>query len=304
VIQALEGNPWSDPDKGLVEINGKVITQGEFYHRVLRQFGTAKLLAGVIAQEIVLQEAQNRGIVVSEKEVEDKVDEIIFAEQRRAGGAEALAAEYAKVGVTLSEIRRDHVREVETQLLLSKLVRSLRTVNADVLREYYKTTYANTRYQTRHIAYSFQPEPGHTEMDRDRRMREAYDKAARAADRIRRGADFATLAQAESEDRMTAERGGELPPVPNDERVPPYMREAFSLSPGEVSDPIENPMGAYHVFQVRAIIPSESFVDCERKMEREILEREPTEEEVGGALIQLRKDADVRMLEVRNDPKS
>jgi len=295
VIEAVEGEPWSDPDKVLVEINGKPITQGEFYHRVLRQFGTAKLLAGVIAQEIVLQEAKKSGIVVSEKEVEEKVDEILAVEERRAGGAQALASEYAKVGVTLPEVRRDHFREVETQLLLSKLVRSLRTVNAEVLREYYKQTYSNTRYQTRHIAYSFRPEPGQTEMDRERLMREAYNKAARAADRIRRGADFATLAQAESEDRMTAERGGELPPVPNDERVPQYMREVFALSPGEVSDPIENPMGGYHVFQVTAVVPSESFVDCEEKMEREIFEREPTEEEVGSALIQLRKAADVRM---------
>ena len=304
VAEVLEEEPWSAPERVLVEINGKPLTQGDFYRRVLRQFGTAKLLAGVVAQEIVLQEAKTRGIVVTAREVEEKVDEILFAEERRAGGAESLASEYAKVGVTLSEVRRDHFREVETQLLLSKLVRSLRTVNPEVLREYYKQTYANTRYQTRHIAYSFRPEPGQTEMDRDRLMREAYNKAARAADRIRRGADFATLAQAESEDQMTAETGGELPPVPNDERVPPYMREVFALSPGEVSDPIENPMGGYHVFQVTAIVPSESFVDCEGKMEREIFEREPTEDEVGTALIQLRKAADVRMSGVRDDPKS
>jgi len=300
-VEAVEEEPWDDPDRVIAVVNEKPITQGEFYRRVLRQFGTAKLLAGVVTQEVVLQEAAKRGLQATREEIEAKVDEILAEEERRAGGVEALAGEYAKIGVTLAEVRRDHAREIETQILLSKLVRSLRKVNEDLLREYYKQTYANARYRTRHIAYSFLPREGQSEADRDRLKLEAYTKAARAADRIRKGADFAGIARAESDDAFTAGRGGEMPPVQED-RLPEYMRKVLSLPVNEVSDPIENPGGGYHVFQVTGVIPSESFVDCKERIREEILTQEPTDAEVGSVLMALRKEADVRILASPREP--
>ncbi len=295
-MAALKGDPWLDPDRTVAEVNGKTITQGDFYRRVLQQFGTLRFLTGLITQEVVLQQAEKRGVHVTPEEIDRKVTEILEDEEQRAGGREKLARQYQELGLTFEEARQDRAREVESQLVLEKLVKSLRTVNDDVLREYYKVTYGHTRYATRHIAYSFRPQPGQSEEDAPRLKLEAQSRATRAADSIRKGSDFAAIARAESQDTVTAPRGGDLGAIFDDPKVvPEFMRAVFKLGVNDVSDPVENPNGGYHVFQVTAILPEESFVDCKSKMLREIQERPPSEEEVRDVLLKLRSGADVRV---------
>ncbi|HVR76352.1 MAG TPA: peptidylprolyl isomerase, partial [Planctomycetota bacterium] len=269
-----------------------------FVERILRQFGTAKVLAGVISQEIAFQEAERRGIVAPRAEIDARVDEVMLAEEAEAGGRENLEREYARLGLTLADVRRDHEQQIEPQIILSRLVASLRKVDDAALREYYQQTFAHTRYQTRHIAYSFRPRQGQTDEDVGRLKLEAIHKANRAADRIREGADFATIARAESEDTVTASYGGELGAIhEGSPGSPEFMKIVFKLRDGEVSDPVENPHGGYHVFQVTNVLPSESYVDCKEKIRREIQEREPTMDEVKAALMGLRERADVRLLD-------
>ncbi len=294
-VKALAEEPWSDPTRVIVEVNGKPITQGELYRRILRQLGTRKALEGVVTQEIVLQEASRRGIKVTPDEVDRKIDDVVLEEERQAGGRANLERQYEDAGLTMAEAREDHRHEVESQLLLAKVVKALRNVDDNVLTEYYKATYAKARHATRHIAFSFRPDPSRPDEDPNQLKLEAHSKAARAADRIRKGADFAALARAESDDTVTAARGGELGAISNDSKmVPEFMRGVFKLGVLEVSDPVENPVGGYHVFQVTAILPGESFADCKEKMRREILEREPSLEEVRAALLALRKEAQTR----------
>jgi hypothetical protein len=71
------------------------------------------------------------------------------------------------------------------------------------------------------------------------------------------------------------------------------MRVIFKLAANEISDPVENPQGGYHVFQVTAILPGQSFVDVKEKMREEILNREPTVDEITRALDTMRKRAEV-----------
>jgi len=302
-LHALGSNPWEDPDRVVATVNGRSITQGEFYRRFLKQFGLRRFLEGLLAEEIVSQEALKRNIVVTPEEVDRHVTEALKEEERQAGGREAFEKQLNEFNLTLDDVRKERSRDAEARLLVSKLVKSLRAVNDEVLREYYKGTYANTRYATRHIAYSFRPQPGHTEADLPRLKMEAHNRAARAADRARKGADFAAMARAESEDTYTASRGGDLGAIPNDPRVPEYMRVVFNLAAGEVSDPVENPQGGYHVFQVTAILPGESFVDCKEKMQSEILEGEPAEDEIRAVLQKLRSQAEVALYPGTEDVK-
>ena len=295
-IEGLKSDPWGDPERIVAEVNGRQITQRDFYLRALEQFGTHRFLTGFITQELVLQEALKAGIRVTPEEVDRKVTKLLEDEELKAGGREKLARQYEDLGLTLEEAGQDRAREVESQLVLEKLIKSRRNVNDDVLREYYKVTYGRTRYATRHIAYSFRPRPEQSDADVPRLRLEANSRAARAADRIRKGADFTTLARAESQDTVTASRGGELGAIYDDPKVvPEFMRAVFKLGVSEVSDPVENPNGGYHIFQVTRIIPEESFVDCKEKMLGELHDLPPSEEEVRDALLKLRSGADVRV---------
>lgn len=63
------------------------------------------------------------------------------------------------------------------------------------------------------------------------------------------GADFAELAKAHSLDPGTAETGGELEYFPRGIMDPAFEEACFSLSVGEISDPIRSAYG-YHIIEV------------------------------------------------------
>lgn len=303
-VQEFHGDPLQNPQAVVVKVNEVSITQAEMYRRFLRQYGTRRYLEGLVSEEMVAQEARRRGITVTPEEISRRVDELLDDEARQAGGQAELERQYAEFGLTLAESRAERARELEARLTLSKLVKSLRVVNDEVLREFYKATYANTRHAVRHIAYSFRPRPGHTEADLPRLKLEAQNRALRAADRVRKGADFSALARAESEDEVTAARGGDLGALADDPRAPEFLRVVFKLAAGEVSEPVENPNGGYHVFQVTAIISGESFVDCQEKMRREILDAEPNEDEIRAALKKLRAQTEIVFFPAASEEKS
>lgn len=67
---------------------------------------------------------------------------------------------------------------------------------------------------------------------------------------VNKKADFAELAKAESDDRGSAERSGDLGTFSRGQMVGPFEESAFSLKDGEVSQPIKTAFG-YHLIQVQ-----------------------------------------------------
>ena len=298
-LKAVETEPWGEPDAVLAEVNGRPISRGEFYLRVLRRFGTWKLLTGMIKEELFLQEAERLGLSVTAEERDTAVGEILAARaQEFPGGLDEMEKVYQREGMELTAVRRDLEREVATQLLIGKVTRASRRVDESTLHEYYQQTYRHQRYETRHVAYSYVPTSHDTGMDSGVLKREAETRARRAAERIRSGADFDTIAKAESDDKVTAARGGQLGGVHEESPMAPSLKRAiFSLGEGEVSDPVENlEGGGFHIFQVTRILPSESFVDCVDRLRRDLEEREPDLREIEQMLEGLRSRAQIRVL--------
>ena len=91
----------------------------------------------------------------------------------------------------------------------------------------------------------------------------AADEKARAAARtkaedvlakVKKGADFAKLAQDVSEDPGTAGKGGDLGLFSRGHMVPAFDTAAFALEPGAVSDVVETPFG-FHIIKVEEKLP-------------------------------------------------
>ena len=78
---------------------------------------------------------------------------------------------------------------------------------------------------------------------------EVETRAASLAARARGGEDFAALALEFSEDEGTAGNGGDLGTFGRGRMVPEFEAAAFSMAPGEVSDPVKSSFG-YHVILV------------------------------------------------------
>lgn len=69
---------------------------------------------------------------------------------------------------------------------------------------------------------------------------------------LRAGADFADLARAYSEDPGSAELGGDLGWMEQDAFVQPFAEAAFSLTVGELSEPVQTEFG-YHLIRLDAM---------------------------------------------------
>lgn len=74
-------------------------------------------------------------------------------------------------------------------------------------------------------------------------------KAEDIEKQLKAGANFAELAKKYSEDPGAAQTGGEYKGVTRGQMVPEFEQAAFSLKPGEISDPVKTTYG-YHIIQV------------------------------------------------------
>lgn len=83
---------------------------------------------------------------------------------------------------------------------------------------------------------------------------EVRERAQNVLTRIRDGKDFGDMAKAYSQDEASAKHGGELGFFKKGQTVPAFEEAAFALKPGQVSDPVETPMGL-HLIQVEEIKP-------------------------------------------------
>lgn len=78
---------------------------------------------------------------------------------------------------------------------------------------------------------------------------QALAKAQEVRKKLVDGADFATVAKADSDDTGSAQQGGELGEFRHGMMVPPFEQAAFSLKIGEISEPVKSPFG-YHIIVV------------------------------------------------------
>ena len=74
-------------------------------------------------------------------------------------------------------------------------------------------------------------------------------RAEELAAEARNGADFAELAREHSDDETTADNGGDLGLFRRGRMVPEFEAAAFTLTAGEISDPVKSAFG-YHIINV------------------------------------------------------
>jgi peptidyl-prolyl cis-trans isomerase D len=117
----------------------------------------------------------------------------------------------------------------------------------DEIERYYASHQEAFRRQeqvrVRHILFTL-PEDAPSE-----REAEVRAKAEQVLHALHDGADFAALAQANSDDTSTAEKGGDLGFFPRGQMVKPFEDVAFSLPVGQTSDLVRTAFG-YHILRV------------------------------------------------------
>jgi peptidyl-prolyl cis-trans isomerase C len=125
-------------------------------------------------------------------------------------------------------------------------------VDSEALHKYYdehKSEYQQV--SAHHILIRFKGSPVPLkEGQKDLTEEEALAKAQELVKGLKGGADFDAMAKAESADTGSAAQGGSLgAPFKHGQMVKPFEDAAFTLKPGEISDPVKTQFG-YHIIRV------------------------------------------------------
>jgi peptidyl-prolyl cis-trans isomerase C len=161
---------------------------------------------------------------------------------------EALAGVIEKKNLLDSAFVQAELNEFRKEMLISRYFETYLndTVTDQAVENYYNTHANNYEHKKLHVAHILvRTNNKMDEIERKARLttiQEAYSK-------IRAGEDFASVAQAVSEDKISAKKGGDLGWLKEGSIDPRFSKEMLALKPGEVSQPFETSFG-FHILKV------------------------------------------------------
>jgi parvulin-like peptidyl-prolyl isomerase len=245
--QSKEGSPASPAPTALpasgdqqvvARINGRAITMAQLQKPLVEAYGLTMLL-NLVQLELAGQQAREAGVSVSEQDVvrERKLTLIKLFPEAEPSDYEALFEQFLQQQ-RLTRAEFDILLQTNSHLrkIVEPQVRG--RVTEENLQEAYRQMYGET-VQVRHIQLANMAE------------------VAEVKRRLSEGEPFELLAQALSRNQRTGAMGGELPPFSRAYTGYPqaFRDAAFTLQPGEISDPVQAE-GSFHLIQmIRRIEP-------------------------------------------------
>jgi peptidyl-prolyl cis-trans isomerase C len=240
----------------LARVNGEAIERWEFDNAVKAMEARAGspvppdkrdevlrvVLDQLVAYHLLAQESRARKMAVGDADVEGRLGEI------RKGFAteEAFKQGIAAQGLTVDQLRT----QARTNLEVAKVIDVEVTLKVAV-----QDAAVNTFYQQNperfkqgesvhasHILIGLPPNATPAQKT------EAKVKAQAVLKQVRGGADFATVARAQSQDPGSGPNGGDLGFFAKGQMNPQFEDAAFALKPGAVSAVVETPFG-YHIIK-------------------------------------------------------
>jgi peptidyl-prolyl cis-trans isomerase SurA len=214
--------------------------QGELRSELLNQMINDKLL--------LIEARKDTSIAVTDEEVEASVDEYIEG-LRQSMGSEEFEAQLFTEGLTLEELKdrfRGKIRDqLYVQLLVDRRIRPKINVTPDEVRSFYNSRRDSipetpTLVRVSHIL--------RTVKTSEKRWEETRGRAENIYAALEGGGSFESLALRYSDDRLTADIGGELGFVGKDELPDDVATPVFALEPGDYTEPLRGDFG-YHIFK-------------------------------------------------------
>jgi peptidyl-prolyl cis-trans isomerase SurA len=201
----------------------------------------------IINQKVFLGAAEKDTLVfISDEEVERALENHIQQLVMRAGSEKLLED---AIGSTLREFKKSSWNDVYQSLLTERYQQFFMqgvSVTRKEVEDFYKTYQDSLPQSSPSTCFGLiqiSVQPGKEAEDAVLTMLSTF------ADSIREGGSFAEIALNFSEDPGSAEKGGELGFVRRGTLVKEYEEMAFSLTTGEISDPVKTSFG-YHIIQV------------------------------------------------------
>lgn len=234
-------------DRVVAAVDGEPITSYQLgiwaSARGIKDPSEPGVLQDMITSRIIEKEAAAQGLAATDQEVKSYLEEV----RRRAGmTAEEFARALVEQGTTMEAYRARVKVDIERSHLIQREIASKVNVTPEEVRRYYRAHLADyslpARVEVSHILIPVAPDAPPAE------VATARAKAEELRRKLLDGADFAALARKYSRG-PGAREGGRLGEFARGEMLPALEKAAFSLKPGEVSEPVRSPLG-FHLLRV------------------------------------------------------
>ncbi|TLN00217.1 hypothetical protein FDZ71_14695 [bacterium] len=216
-----------------------------------------RLLDNLINQALIAQAAKDKGIDISDADVQKQIDQLKAGFKDQAQFDAALKS----AGMTAETLKTQVRDQLTTQKLIETLAANAKVSAADVKSYYAKNKqqfYQKEAKRASHIL--FKPE--------DKK------KAQAVLAEVEAGGDFAALAKKNSVDTATASKGGDLG-WPTTPYVEEFEKALVKLSKGETSALVQTPYG-WHIIRVTDERPAkqQSLADVKDQIEQILLQQQ------------------------------
>jgi peptidyl-prolyl cis-trans isomerase C len=303
------------PTDVAVTVNSVVITEGEvdevaapqidriaagqsrvppaFAEQLKNQIRT-RTLEKMIVEKLLDQETANASIVVTEQDVIKHLTET-GARQQPPLTLEDIKALYQAQGKDFEEVKKEIQLNpgMKYQKLINMQFEGKIKLTKEEAQKYYdenKTQFTTPEeVRASHILISPVSDPN---TDPNQAKAVAKAQAEGLLKQIKEGADFATLAKANSS-CSSAKKGGDLDYFAKGQMVPPFEMAAFALKIGQVSDVVETRFG-FHI--IRLTDRKEAKVTPFEEAEKDImfnLEQEKKQQLAEDYIESLKKNASI-----------
>lgn len=160
----------------------------------------------------------------------------------------ALAAAIEKTEKLDAALMQAELEEFRRQMLIGRYFEEHLNSSVDdtAVRNYYSNNqnqYESQRVHAAHILIRVDAAMGETE--RQAKLSSAHE----AYSRLQKGEDFAAVAKSYSEDKVSAEKGGDLGWLVEGAVDAEFSKKLFAMKPGEISEPFLTPFG-FHVVKM------------------------------------------------------
>jgi len=196
----------------------------------------------LVEYTLLAQESRKRGIVVTDAEIDAKIDQL----RKRFPSPDAFNKALGERGFSVETLRAEAKNDIGVMKLMdTELATEPAPTDQDAKAFYDKNPERfkeGEKVRASHILIKVD----------QKATPEAKQKARAEIDSVlkqaKSGADFAKLAQEHSQDGSAAQ-GGDLGEFTREQMVPEFSKVAFELKPGQVSDVVETQFG-YHIIKV------------------------------------------------------
>jgi parvulin-like peptidyl-prolyl isomerase len=272
-----EDNQTVDENRVVATVNGKQVYEKEvqqLHQALLQQFPDVSFEAALnqsIYAHVLIQEANNQGIEVTQSEVDENYNTQLKSIFDSIGEEAFKERITQQTGLSFEAFEEEAKNAIRSDLLISRLLErevysKIPEISDEKAFEAYNTSLVNVLGETitaSHILIC------HNEADRCEKNTPKEDALALALEVRSKfdGTNFADLAK-EYSTGPSAPDGGNLGTFGRDVMVSEFEDAAFLLGVGEISSPVETAFG-YHLILVTNKMEAQAFEDMKADIKKQ-----------------------------------